>query len=99
MCSLFVLTFSKLSIADTLHFYILNKEYRKPPSNWPLAARYSYHAICPIGDRGFGSVWLAKRKDNSKEEDDDGFVAIKVVGKSKSETISDFERRSQCGYL
>ena len=75
------------------------KPYRKPPSSWPLAARDSYHAIRPIGVGGFGSVWLAKRKDNSKGEADADFVAIKVVGKSKCETISDFERRSQGGYL
>ena len=72
--------------------------FRKPPSQWPLAARESYHAIRPIGTGGFGSVWLAKRKDTAKE--DDIFVAIKVVGKSKSESIlSDFDRRSQGGYL
>ena len=71
---------------------------RKPPSEWPKAARESYDAIRPIGVGGFGSVWLAKKKDD-KGNTSDAFVAIKVVGKPKSETISDFERRSQGGYL
>ena len=71
---------------------------RKPPSSWPSAARDSYDAIRPIGVGGFGSVWLAKKKDD-KVSPGDAFVAIKVVGKPKSETMSDFERRSQGGYL
>jgi len=71
---------------------------RKPPSSWPSAARDSYDAIRPIGVGGFGSVWLAKKKDD-KVSPGDAFVAIKVVGKPKSETMSDFERRSQGGYF
>jgi serine/threonine protein kinase len=53
-----------------------------PPSpQWPQKCNEQYEPVRVIGTGGFGSVWMAKRRDaNSSNIGSDTHVAIKVVG-------------------
>jgi len=66
---------------------------RDAPKEWSDEVSSLYNPIRPLGQGGFGSVWLAK----AKEDDTDENVAIKVVGhplnqcKKTSHTIQRIE--------
>ena len=54
-----------------------------PPPQWPRACNEQYKPVRIVGKGGFGSVWMAKRRDasaSSSSGSGDTHVAIKVVG-------------------
>lgn len=50
---------------------------------WPPDIEDSYERIRPLGEGGFGKVWLAKKKaivaEEKEDEDDEEYVAIKQI--------------------
>eukprot|EP00957_Ditylum_brightwellii_P097372 7416284-Ditylum_brightwellii.AAC.1 len=58
----------------------------KQMPRWPQEANEIYEPIRPLGQGGFGSVWMAKRREakeiTQRKEADDEYVAIKVVNGS-----------------
>ncbi len=81
-----------------------------PPSSWSKEVQDLFTPIRRLGDGGFGSVWLARRKkDNTTNieercHESDGsekslLVAIKVVGHPHNKKISSFEKVSEAGYF
>ena len=65
-----------------------------PP--WPTSALEAYEPIRPLGKGGFGSVYLAKKRDVPEGADTgvDTLVAMKTVGRGTSTSRT----RSEAGY-
>ena len=51
----------------------------KPPQQWPAAVQEAYEPVRPLGQGGFASVMLARRK-NPGPVKSDNLVGIKIVG-------------------
>ena len=87
----------------------------KAPSSWSQEVQDKFIPIKSLGEGGFGSVWLAIRKDDTynddlttgtikedqeqKEENGDKLVAIKVVGHPHNQKINSFLQMAESGYF
>jgi len=70
-----------------------------PPSSWCEEVRKRFSPVKPLGTGGFGSVWLANKKESVDDEEAEDNVAIKVVGHPHNQKISSFEKMSEAGYF
>jgi len=78
-----------------------------PPLSWSEEVRDLFVPVRSLGIGGFGSVWLARKKNSTVEEqyidsekkEEDNLVAIKVVGHPHNQKISSFEKLSEEGYF
>jgi len=66
------------------------------PPPWPAAVLKAYEPIRPLGKGGFGSVYLAKKRNvpEGAETSVDATVAMKLVGRGASASRT----RSEAGY-